>query len=67
MAPGSANAFAGYAFDSTLIFADAAKLALKKAKPGTTEFREALRDEIYRVRDLVGVHAGRRLHHGKFS
>ena len=54
--PGSANAFAGYGYDSVRVFADAAARALKHAKPGTPDFRRALRDEILQVKDLVGVH-----------
>jgi branched-chain amino acid transport system substrate-binding protein len=30
--------------------------ALKKAKPGTPEFRAALRDAIEQVKDLPGAH-----------
>ena len=48
--------FAPYAFDCWLILADAAKRALPKAKPGTPEFRSALRDEIYSTKELVGTH-----------
>ena len=54
---GTANAFAGFAYDCTLIFTDAATRALKKAKPGTPEFRTALRDEMFATKDLTGVHA----------
>jgi branched-chain amino acid transport system substrate-binding protein len=48
--------FAPYAFDCWLIMAEAAKRALPKAKPGTPEFRAALRDEIYATKELVGTH-----------
>ena len=30
--------------------------ALKKAKPGTPEFREALRDALENVKNVVGTH-----------
>jgi branched-chain amino acid transport system substrate-binding protein len=40
-----------------MIFTDAAERALKVAKPGTAEFRKALRDEILNIRELPGVHA----------
>ena len=35
----------------------AAQVALKKAKPGTPEFRAALRDALENVKDVVGTHA----------
>ena len=50
------DANAGYAFDGWLILADAAKRAALRAKPGTAEFRTALRDAMITTRDLVGVH-----------
>ena len=34
-----------------------AERALKTAKPGTVEFRKALRDEILATKELSGVHA----------
>jgi branched-chain amino acid transport system substrate-binding protein len=54
---GSANPLAAYGHDAYLIFADAAGRALKKAKPGTPEFRVAMRDELRNVKELVGTHA----------
>ncbi|MCA0326956.1 MAG: ABC transporter substrate-binding protein [Proteobacteria bacterium] len=42
--PGSRNQFAGHAYDSILVLEKAVPMALKKAKPGTPEFRTALRD-----------------------
>jgi len=42
--PGSRNQFAGHAYDSILVLEKAVPIALKKAKPGTPEFRAALRD-----------------------
>ena len=48
--------FAPYSFDTWLILAEAAKRAVPKAKPGTPEFRAALRDEIYATKELVGTH-----------
>ncbi|MBI3707017.1 MAG: ABC transporter substrate-binding protein [Proteobacteria bacterium] len=51
------DAFSAYAFDGYLIFADAAKRALAKAKPGTPEFRTALRDAMFATKELVGTHA----------
>ena len=53
---GSRNAFAGYSFDGVLLLDAAASSALKKAKPGTAEFREALRAGLENVRNIVGTH-----------
>jgi branched-chain amino acid transport system substrate-binding protein len=55
--PGSRNAFAAYAYDAWLVIAAAIPEALKKAKPGTQEFRQALRDSITAGREVVGTHA----------
>jgi branched-chain amino acid transport system substrate-binding protein len=52
----STDAFSAYSFDAWLIFADAAKRALASTPPGTSAFRTALRDELYRTKDLVGTH-----------
>lgn len=53
---GTRNAFAGYSHDGVMMLAAAIPPALKKAKPGTPEFRAALRDELENVRNLVGAH-----------
>jgi branched-chain amino acid transport system substrate-binding protein len=53
---GTRNAFAGYAYDGMLLLNAAAPEALKKAKPGTAEFREALRAALENVRNVVGTH-----------
>jgi branched-chain amino acid transport system substrate-binding protein len=53
---GSRNAFAGYSYDGFLILDAAVPLAAKKAKPGTPEFRAALRDAIESVKNVVGSH-----------
>ena len=50
------DAFSAYSFDAWLIFADAAKRAIKTAQPGTPEFRVALRDAIVTTKELVGTH-----------
>ena len=42
--PGSRNQFAGHSADVLTVLEKAVPLALKKAKPGTPEFRSALRD-----------------------
>lgn len=52
----SRNAFAGYTYDGVLLLDAAAGVALKKAKPGTPEFREALREALENVRNVVGTH-----------
>jgi len=51
------NAFAGYSYDAVLLVDAAAQVALKKARPGTPEFRAALRDALENVKDVVGTHA----------
>ena len=53
---GTRNAFAGYAYDGMLILNAAAPEALKKAKPGTEQFREAMRAALENVRNVVGTH-----------
>jgi branched-chain amino acid transport system substrate-binding protein len=44
--PGSRNQFAAHTYDAMLVLENAVPVALKKAKPGTKEFRLALRDAI---------------------
>ncbi len=51
------NAFAGYSYDAVLLVEAAAQVALKKAKPGTPEFRAAMRDALENVKNVVGTHA----------
>ena len=53
---GTRNAFAGYAYDGMLILNAATPEALKKAKPGSAEFREAMRAALENVRNVVGTH-----------
>jgi branched-chain amino acid transport system substrate-binding protein len=43
---GTRSTFGGHAYDSYLLLAKAIPEALKKAKPGTKEFRAALRDAL---------------------
>ena len=43
---GSANQFAAHAFDVMVVLQKAVPIALKKAKPGTPEFRQALKDTL---------------------
>jgi len=49
---GSVATFGGHAWDAGLLFANAVPVALKKAKPGTKEFRAALRDAIEGTKEL---------------
>lgn len=50
--------FAAYAYDGMLILQDAVKRALAAGgKPGTPEFRTAIRDAMVTTKDLVGTHA----------
>lgn len=51
------DGFSAYSFDAWLIFTEAAARAKAKATPGTQEFRQALKDEIFSTRELAGVHA----------
>jgi branched-chain amino acid transport system substrate-binding protein len=44
--PGSRNQFAGHSYDALIVLEKAVPVALKKAKPGSKEFRAALRDAI---------------------
>jgi len=53
---GSRNAFGGYSYDGYLLLNAAAPAALAKAKPGTQEFRQALRDALENVKNVVGTH-----------
>ncbi|NDG40475.1 MAG: ABC transporter substrate-binding protein [Betaproteobacteria bacterium] len=43
---GSHNQFAGHAYDALIVLEKVVPVALKKAKPGTPEFRAALKDAI---------------------
>jgi branched-chain amino acid transport system substrate-binding protein len=43
---GSANQFGGHVFDAYLVLQKAVPMALKVAKPGTPEFRAALKDAL---------------------
>lgn len=54
---GSRNAFAAYAWDAVAIITAAVPVAMKAAKPGTAEFRQAMRDAIEGVKEVRGTHA----------
>ncbi len=53
---GSFSSFGAHMYDAYLIFAAAVPEALKKAKPGTPEFRQALRDAIENNAEVVATH-----------
>jgi len=59
------GAFAPYAFDGWLVLLDSAKRALAAgAKPGTPEFRTALRDALVNAKEVVGTHGVYSFHPG---
>ncbi len=51
--PGSLATFGGHAYDAQVLLANAIPVALKTTKPGTPEFRSALRDAIEGLKDVV--------------
>ena len=53
---GSRNAFSAYSYDAYLLADKAVPEAMKKAKPGTPEFRQALRDALEQTKEVVGTH-----------
>ena len=53
---GSVSTFGAHAWDAGLLMSAAVPVALKKAQPGTPEFRAALRDAIEQVKELPGAH-----------
>ena len=53
---GSVSTFGGHAWDAGLLLHAALPVALKKAQPGTPEFRNALRDAIEAVKEMPGAH-----------
>lgn len=53
---GTRNAFAGYSYDGFLLLNAAIPAALKSGKPGTPEFRQALRDALEAGQSVIGVH-----------
>ncbi len=54
--PNTRNQFAGHAYDFQVAMEKAIPLALKKAKPGTPEFRAALRDSLETMGRTVFSH-----------
>ncbi|ACL60172.1 ABC transporter substrate-binding protein [Methylobacterium nodulans] len=53
---GTLAAFGGHAYDAALLLANALPVALRSAKPGTPEFRAALRDALEGLREVVYTH-----------
>jgi len=53
---GSHSTFGAHTWDAGLMLQRAVPEALKKAKPGTPEFRTALRDAIENIKDLAATH-----------
>jgi branched-chain amino acid transport system substrate-binding protein len=53
---GSVSTFGAHAWDAGLLMASAVPVALKKAQPGTPEFRAALRDALEGVKEMPGAH-----------
>ncbi len=53
---GSRNQFAGHGYDAILVMEKIVPMALKKAKPGTKEFRAALRDAMETMGRTVVAH-----------
>ena len=50
------DSFSSYSFDGWLVLADAAKRAMATgAKPGTPEFRTALRQALFTTKEVVGT------------
>lgn len=52
----SLSTFGGHAWDAALLLQEAAKSAVPKAKPGTKEFRAALRDGLEGIKNLPASH-----------
>ena len=53
---GNVSTFGAHAWDIGLLLNAAGPVALKKARPGTPEFRAALRDALEQVKELAGAH-----------
>jgi branched-chain amino acid transport system substrate-binding protein len=53
---GSVSTFGAHGWDAGVLMAAAVPVALKKAKPGTVEFRTALRDALEQIKELPGAH-----------
>lgn len=53
---GSVSTFGAHAWDAGLLMSSAVPVALKKAQPGTPEFRSALRDALEATKEVAGAH-----------
>ena len=53
---GSVSTFGAHAWDAGKLLSSAIPEALKKAKPGTPEFRKALRDALENTKNLTATH-----------
>ncbi|MET3497907.1 ABC transporter substrate-binding protein [Variovorax boronicumulans] len=53
---GTVSTFGAHAWDAGLLMSSAVPVALKKAQPGTPEFRAALRDALEQTKDVSGAH-----------
>lgn len=53
---GSVSTFGAHAWDAGLLMSSAVPVALKKAQPGTPEFRAALRDALEATKEVAGAH-----------
>ena len=53
---GSVSTFGAHAWDAGILLQAAIPVALKKAQPGTKEFRAALRDALEGVKNAAGAH-----------
>ena len=54
--PNTRNQFAGHSYDSQIVLEKILPVALKKAKPGTPEFRAALRDAMETMGTTIFSH-----------
>jgi branched-chain amino acid transport system substrate-binding protein len=53
---GSVATFGAHAWDAGMLMQEAVAQALKKAQPGTAEFRAALRDALENTKEVHGAH-----------
>jgi branched-chain amino acid transport system substrate-binding protein len=53
---GSVSTFGAHAWDAGILLQNAVPVALKKAKPGSQEFRAALRDALEGLKNVAGAH-----------
>lgn len=54
---GTRSQYAGHVWDTIKLLQQAIPIAAKKGKPGTLQFREALRDALEQAKNVVGVQA----------